>query len=141
MLDNIFLERRIERIRGYYNDLNELLSLQDTFPRRLFFYYAIERVTQLIVDEIIDVNNHIIDRRHFPVPDDFQSSFYILEENSVLDDKLAQRLAPIVGLRNRLVHRYESVDREIMLQMVAKEKEDVQAYASAIEVYMREGER
>lgn len=75
------------------------------------------------------------------MPDDFQSSFYTLEENSVLDEKLAQRLAPIVGLRNRLVHRYESVDREIMLQMVTKEKEDFQMYASAIEAYMREGER
>ena len=135
MIDSTFIERRVERIRGYYNDINELLTLQENFPRRLYFYYAIERVIQLVVDEMIDVNNHIIAQKNFRVPDDFQSSFAILEENSVLDRDLAMRLAPIVGLRNRLVHRYESVDRELMLTMMSAEKEDIQKYVTAVETY------
>lgn len=137
MLDIIFLERRLERIRGYHNDLNELFALQDSFPRKLFFYYAVERAVQLLVDEMIDVNNHIIDRQNFRVPDDFQSTFQILEQNNVLESELAHRLAPIVGLRNRLVHRYESIDRELMVQMAINEKEDFQTYAASIEVFMR----
>lgn len=134
-MNNTFIARRIERIRGYYSDLNELLDGQDSFPRKIFFYYAIERVIQLIVDEVIDVNNYIIDQMHFSVPDDFQTSFRILADNKVVSPELADRLAPIVGLRNRLVHRYETIDRDMMLQMIQKEKEDIREYAHVVESY------
>ncbi|MBI4599736.1 DUF86 domain-containing protein [Candidatus Uhrbacteria bacterium] len=133
MIDKIFLQRRIERVRGYYNDLTELLAMADGMSRKIFFYYAVERVIQLIVDEVIDMNNHLISALAFSVPDDFQSTFRVLADNNIVSEKLAERLAPIVGLRNRLVHRYETVDRELMLRMIGREKEDIQDYVAVIE--------
>ena len=139
MLNTIFIQRRVERIRGYYNDLDELLTNRSSFSRKLFFFYALERVIQLIVDELIDINNHVIDARNFSVPDNFQSSFQVLAEHNVLPEELALRLAPIVGLRNRLVHRYETIDREMMVEIIEKEKNDIRAYTKAIEHLLDSG--
>lgn len=73
-----------------------------------------------------------IRNEQFRAPDDFQSTFYTLGENGVLDEELAQRLAPIVGLRNRLVHRYESVDTILLLTMIRKECTDITEYMKQI---------
>lgn len=132
MLNQQLIERRLERMRGYYDDVCEALSARETFPRQLFFHYALERLIQLIVDEMIDVNNHIISCFNLSVPDDFQSTFRVLSDKNFLSHDLAERLAPIVGLRNRLVHRYETVDRTLMLEVIAKEKDDIRDYISAV---------
>jgi uncharacterized protein YutE (UPF0331/DUF86 family) len=46
-------------------------------------------------------------------------------------------MAPVVGLRNRLVHRYEKVDIEILLETVRKSKDDFKQYVKHILEYLR----
>ena len=101
-------------------------------------FYALERVFQLIVDEVIDINNHIIRSQDFGAPDNFQSTFTILAENEVLPEEFAEKIAPVVGLRNRLVHRYEKIDKKLFLEMAIKEKEDFKEYVKFIKSYLRE---
>jgi len=84
------------------------------------------------VDEIIDINNHIIRYAHLQVPEDFQSGFLILAENKILPEGFARRMAPVVGLRNRLVHRYEKIDVEILLNTIRKSKDDFKQYVRFI---------
>lgn len=92
---------------------------------------------QLIVDEIIDINNHFIRYAQLRVPEDFQSAFLILAENKILPEGFARRMAPVVGLRNRLVPRYEKVDVEILLDTIRKSKDDFKQYVKHILEYLR----
>lgn len=133
MINHYFLKERFDRIVVYLEQIEIILGNDDSRIRGDFtLLYAIERLIQLVVDEMIDVNTHIIRNEEFRAPDDFQSAFYTLGENGVIDEDLAKRLAPIVGLRNRLVHRYESVDMIFMLAMIRKERADITEYMKQI---------
>jgi len=111
MIDRIFIETKLSYIQAYYQELEGVLGYSDQeIKGDILKLRALERIVQLIVDEITDINNHIIRYAQLRVPEDFQSAFLILAENKILPEGYARRMAPVVGLRNRLVHRYEKVD-------------------------------
>ncbi len=70
------------------------------------------------------------------IPDDFQGSFLILAENGVLPNDFAKRMAPVIGLRNRLVHRYEKIDLDILLKETSKNKADFKEYVKYVFAYI-----
>jgi uncharacterized protein YutE (UPF0331/DUF86 family) len=44
----------------------------------------------------------------------------------------AERIAPTVGLRNRLVHRYEEIKSELLIRTAKNEKNDFKEYITYI---------
>lgn len=137
MIDKKFIENRLERAKQYIDEIEEIFKFSLEEIRGDFLKYrATERILQLIVDEMIDINNHIIRHSAIRTPDDFQSAFIALGENNILPPDLAQKLAPIVGLRNRLVHRYEEIKLDLLLTTIQKEKGDFQQYIKAIQEYI-----
>ena len=114
-----FIERKIEKLRFYYEDLEEILAISpQAMKKDRVRLYACERVFQLIIDEMIDINTYVIKTHNFRTPDDFQSSFITLSENKVIPAAFAARVAPCVGLRNLLVHRYEDIDYSLFLKLL-----------------------
>lgn len=138
MIDRRFIETKLSYIQTYYHELEGVLGYSDQeIKGDTLKLRALERIIQLIVDEIIDINNHIIRYARLRVPEDFQSAFLILAENKILPDGFARRIAPVVGLRNRLVHRYEKVDVKILLDTIRKSKDDFKQYVKQILKYLR----
>ena len=138
MIDRIFIETKLSYIQAYYQELESVLGYSDQeIKGDILKLRALERIIQLIVDEIIDINNHIIRYAQLQVPEDFQSAFLILAENKILPEGYARRMAPLVGLRNRLVHRYEKVDVEILLDTIRKNKYDFKQYVKHMLEYLR----
>lgn len=138
MIDRRFVETKLSYIQTYYQELEGVLGYSDReIKGDTLRLRALERIIQLLVDEIIDINNHIIRYVQLRVPEDFQSTFLILAENKILPEEFARRIAPVVGLRNRLVHRYEKVAVEILLNTIRKSKEDFKEYVKHILLYLR----
>jgi uncharacterized protein YutE (UPF0331/DUF86 family) len=138
MIDRRFVEAKLSYIQTYYQELEGVLGYSDQeIKLDILMLRALERIIQLIVDEITDINNHIIRYAQLRVPEDFQSAFFILAENKILPEEFARRIAPVVGLRNRLIHRYEKVDVEILLNTIRRNKEDFKEYVKHILKYLR----
>ncbi|HHN65018.1 MAG TPA: DUF86 domain-containing protein, partial [Nitrospirae bacterium] len=97
-----------------------------------------ERLVQLIVDEIIDINKHIIKYGRLQVPEDTFSTFLVLGINNILPPEFAKRLAPVVGLRNRLVHRYEKIDVDLLLKELRRNSSDFEEYLRYIFQYIQD---
>ena len=139
MINTRFVTEKLDLVKMYYQEMQKILDVSLEEVKKDFIrFYALERVFQLIVDEVIDINNHIIRSQDFGAPDNFQSTFTILAENEVLPEEFAEKIAPVVGLRNRLVHRYEKIDKKLFLEMAIKEKEDLKEYVKFIKSYLRE---
>ncbi|NJD03877.1 MAG: DUF86 domain-containing protein [Ruminiclostridium sp.] len=82
--------------------------------------YAVERIIQLIVDQALDINNILLSYMKKPPATDYFNSFIDLGECGVFDQTFALGIAPSAGLRNRLVHEYESVNDEIVYKSIDK---------------------
>ncbi len=138
MIDKSFVEVKLSYIQSYYQELETVLVYRDQeIKEDKLKLRALERIIQLIVDEMIDINNHFIRYAKLRVPGDFQSTFLVLAENSILPQEFAAKLAPVVGLRNRLVHRYEEVDINILLNAIRKSRNDFKEYVRYIIKYLR----
>ncbi|MGB9892030.1 MULTISPECIES: DUF86 domain-containing protein [Thermodesulfovibrio] len=133
MIDKEFIKTKLFLIKSYYEELEQILSFSDSEIKEDFIRLrAIERLIQLIVDEIIDINTHIMRYQPLKLSIDFQSSFLILAENNILPESFAKKIAPVVGLRNRLVHRYEKIDLDLLLNLIRKNKDDFIEYVKHI---------
>lgn len=96
----------------------------------------LERNFQLIVDEIIDINQYFIKELGLDISNDLEGTFQVLSDNKILPEDFALKVAPIVGLRNRLVHRYEKVEPRIFIESFQKEYSDFENYIKFIIDYL-----
>ena len=108
-----FVYQKLEALKNYRQELKRLL---EQTPDEAFFSDSgklriAERLVQLIVDGMIDTNQHLIRERELKIPDDLQSTFLVLGENNILPQAFAQKIAPVTGVRNILVHQYEKLDQ------------------------------
>ena len=104
------VERKLEALANYLDELRALrpADLQE-YQTELAGRRAIERLLQLVVEVATDINTHLA-AESGQVPDDYFESFWSASRLGAIDDDLARALAPLAGLRNRLVHEYEALD-------------------------------
>lgn len=137
MINKSLVEEKIRNIQEYSKEVKPILIL----PAREIIgniekLRTLERNFQLIVDEMLDVNIHFIKEMDLKSPDDFQSTFEIIGENKILPTDFAYKIAPVVGLRNRIVHRYETIDRKLFIKKFKQDCLDFEKYMKYINDYM-----
>ena len=122
MINIELVKNKMADIQGYYNELEPILKLgsKEVIEDNLKIHTA-ERLFQLIVDAAVDINTHILSESDFKIPDDYQSTFIILAENKILPMDFALKIAPSVGLRNLVVHKYGKVNIKRMIDDIKNE--------------------
>jgi uncharacterized protein YutE (UPF0331/DUF86 family) len=101
--------RRIEDKKPVrLSDLENNYDLQDIISVNL------ERSIQLCVD----IAAIIISERDLKTSNTMAGSFKILEEAGILPDYLSVKLQKAVGFRNVSVHEYDSIDWEIVFDII-----------------------
>lgn len=141
MIDKEIIQSKFEYIKKYLKEIHPLLKedtkvlLNESGQTKL---RALERLFQLIVDTALDISTHIIAESDFQIPDDQQSSFIILAKNKVLPYEFAEKIAPSVGLRNRIVHKYddEEMDVKRMIGYIKNNLSDYVEYMKHIKEFI-----
>ncbi len=137
-LEEAFINKKMEDIERYLTELKDLLK----FSNKLILsdnlkIHAQERIFQLIVDSITSINQHIIKELELSKePEDPQTAFYILAEKQILPEKFAFKVAPVVAVRNRIVHEYESLDQDLFAKNLRENYTDFEKYLKYIEEYL-----
>ncbi|MBM2817823.1 MAG: hypothetical protein HW401_413 [Parcubacteria group bacterium] len=137
MIDKELVKNKMADMEEYFKKLDHILKygsreiIEDSLK-----LHSVERLFQLIVDTALDINTHIITASGFSMPDDSYSTFVVLGENKVLSMDFALRIAPSVGLRNLIVHKYGKVDLKRMVDDVAKEIGDYIEYLKLVNSFL-----
>jgi len=133
MLDKEIIEKKIKQIISYLNEIEPVLKLNfEDYRKDVYKIRTLERNTQLIVDNIIDINNELILDQNIEPADDYYGTFTKLKQTNIFPDKLISILAPLTGLRNRLVHEYEKVDQKILFTTMQKRIKDIKEYLKIV---------
>ena len=61
----------------------------------------------------------------------------MLGDFKVLDPVFANKIAPIVGARNMIVHRYEKLDKDMFLNNLKNNFQDFKTYLIAIDSFLK----
>lgn len=132
-----FVVSKLNTVKNYLVELEELLKFTDKeILTDSYKLHTAERLLQLIVDTMIDINQHFIRELKLKLGDDLQGTFYILGENKVLPAEFAQKIAPVVGLRNMIVHRYEKLDKPLFISTLRRNYSDFKKYLKIINDYL-----
>ena len=137
MLNKNLIKTKIRSIQEYLVEIEPILSLpKEQVVSNIEKFRALERNFQLIVDAMLDINIHLIRELELGSPNDLKSTFIILSEGKIIPSDFAQKISPIVGLRNILVHGYEKVDRGLFVDSFQKNRQDFDKYLLLINSFL-----
>jgi len=93
---------------------------------------AVERYLQLAAQATIDLAESVISAKGLRKPGNMGESFYVLNEEGIIDNDLTQELVKMVGFRNVIVHDYEEVDDEIVYDVLHNKLKDIEKFLEII---------
>lgn len=132
-----FISEKLVEIIKYQGELKQHLDFSDQdILKDSGKMHIAERLFRLIVDLMLDINNHFIKELKLELADDFQGTFYVLGKHNILDNDFAQKIAPVVGVRNRIVHGYEKLDKPRFVAELRQNHTDFDKYIIATKNYL-----
>uniref|UniRef100_A0A7C3RE04 DUF86 domain-containing protein n=2 Tax=Archaeoglobus fulgidus TaxID=2234 RepID=A0A7C3RE04_ARCFL len=84
------------------------------------------------IESAMDISAMLVKDFGKRVEDDY-GNIETLQEIGIIDEKLAEKLKMCNGLRNWLVHRYNRVDRQLVLNSVEEVKEILIEFIKRVE--------
>jgi len=105
------IERRLDELNERLQRLDPLKTKDlSEFLRDAYLRDIVERNLEIAAQCCIDIGNRIISLESALKPRDYYESILRLGELGILPMDFAEKLAPIAGFRNILVHEYLAVD-------------------------------
>jgi len=118
-----------------------LEQVVDTFQEKQeyetdFEYYALERMSHLIIDCILDVGNAMIDGFIMRDPGSYEDIIDILMDEKVISEEEGKGIKEVIVLRKMLMQDYIQMNHEELYTTIQKQIAVVQKYPANIRRYL-----
>ncbi len=114
--------KRIADVTGLKSDTLSDLDHQDIFVLNL----------QRAIQATIDCAGHVIADEGLGLPQSLKEHFSILATENILSDDLAKKMQAMVGFRNIAVHEYETINVDILKNILDHHLKDLEEFNAAI---------
>ena len=138
MIDPQAVQALLQTLSEYTEDLRayQQLSHDEVIADRNY-QSMIRYALQTAIQCVIDIANHLLIGDDLEQPSDSRSAILGLGRHGVLPQDFAQGLAGMSGLRNVIVHRYMTVDDELIYQFLQKCVTDFETFSQHIVDYLQ----
>jgi len=128
-----FIKNKINFIQQELGVLAEYsaFSLQEIVSDYLK-HTLVERVLERIINDALDINQHIIVESNQGAPNDYKETFVALSKMDIFTAEFAAEISKSVGLRNILAHNYHKLDEEIFYNSIKNCLTDYTKYCDYI---------
>ncbi|MBP2031339.1 uncharacterized protein YutE (UPF0331/DUF86 family) [Clostridium algifaecis] len=116
------IERCIKRINDEYDNNPENLK---NYTKQDSIILNIQRACEAS----IDLAMHIVSEKKLGIPQNSRDAFEVLFENKIIDEKLMNNLKSMVGFRNIAVHDYQTVNLDIVREVIEKHIYDLEKFS------------
>ncbi|MCK5698671.1 MAG: DUF86 domain-containing protein [Candidatus Aenigmarchaeota archaeon] len=116
---------KIDELDSYLDELIEIVP--DTFEEyelSIEKKRSCERLLHISIESVIDICMLLVKDLKLGLPVEEEDVFDKLEKKKIFPKKLIKKLREMKGLRNILVHRYGSVDDELVYDSLSAELND-----------------
>lgn len=129
-----------KKLNVLYETLDKLKNFENKTVNEItnnyFILKGLERSLQICSEVLIDIAHRIVSLKNERASDSATASLEQLEKLGVI--KSAATYKPIVQFRNFLVHRYESIDPQIIFNILTKNLDSYYNFAKEIENYEKD---
>lgn len=130
-----FVDRsKIEETLTYMDNLLEELANGpfETFREKLL----LERITQMMIESILDVGNMMIDGFIMRDPGSYEDIINILVDERVLPEDEQDGYKAVVKLRTELVNEYLKIDHTKILHTLKDNRQALDMFRERIQTYL-----
>jgi len=119
------IKRCINRIHAVYN--NDPQNLSD-YTKQDSIILNIQRACEAA----IDLAMHIVAEGDMGLPQSSREAFDLLHQSNIIDRELSVRLKAMVGFRNIAVHDYQTINLDIIQNIIDKHLPDFNVFIEKI---------
>lgn len=140
MTDFVLVVRKLSVLREHIGRIQRRLPADATaFTRDTDRQDATAMSLFVAIQEAIDIALHIASDEAWGVPASYGDAFHLLSTNGAISAELAQTLANMAGLRNRIAHGYASVDPARLWAEIPAGLSALNEYATAVATLVSDG--
>lgn len=133
MSDRAVIEGKFRNLERYLGAIRTATNCtRDAFLADSTRIGATRYYLQVAIECCLDVGNHIIAEDGLRQPKDYRDIFKVLNEMGIVSNKLLPTLQQMVGLRNLLVHDYETIDDERIFVIATADSGDFDRFVKEI---------
>ncbi len=92
-----------------------------------------ERYLYLAAQSTIDLADAIIAYKKFRKPTTLSDSFYILNEEKIINNELTEKMIKMTGLRNTIAHDYGKLNYDIVYNTLINNLSDIDEFLKITE--------
>jgi uncharacterized protein YutE (UPF0331/DUF86 family) len=133
MVDKEVFSRKLSRLRSY---LEELKNAEDIdwkkYQSDLRAKAFVERYLHLAVEEVMDIANHLVSFYKWREPTGYRDLFLILKEHGIISEEYLPTFQNMASFRNMLLHRYETIDDELVFGIFKKRLDDFELFITLV---------
>jgi uncharacterized protein YutE (UPF0331/DUF86 family) len=131
-----FVDReKIEETLVYLEERVSLFKNQPSWISKLE-KVALERLSQMMIDSILDVGNAMIDGFIMRDPGSYEDIIEILTDEKVISIELGNHLKHLISYRKVLVQNYTDINHEEILEQFTKHLQDIMLFAENVRDYI-----
>ncbi|MGQ4914956.1 MAG: type VII toxin-antitoxin system HepT family RNase toxin [Candidatus Asgardarchaeia archaeon] len=129
---------KLSELDTYLAELSEIIPHDfDEYKRSIAIRRACERLLQILIECVIDICNILVSNLKLGIPADEDDIFKKLVNANVISSELATVLKNMKGFRNILVHKYGTVNDELVFEFLKDNLEDFSTFKEAIIDYLK----
>ncbi len=133
MVDKELVSRKLSQLQSYVEELERAEDIGwEKYRSDLRSRAFVERFIHLAIEEAIDVANHFVSFYHWREPTSFRDLFSILHEHGIIPRDHLLTFQNMATFRNMLVHRYGSIDDQLVFGIFRKHLGDFHLFIALI---------
>ena len=122
----VSIERCIQQVQTYYA-LDTGLPFETDYLKQDAIAMNLQRACELT----IDIANYLIKTKKLGLPQDSRDSFALLQRAGLITVEQMKVLQGMVGFRNTLVHQYQKLNLQIMVDVIEHRLGDFLDFANS----------
>lgn len=131
-----FVDRdKLEAVLSYLEVQIELFSSQQEWQSPLE-KAALERITQMMLESVLDAGNAIIDGFIMRDPGSYEDIIDILVDEKVITLESGNRLKVLLGFRKKLVQLYTDIDHAELQEQFKQHLDVLKLFAANVRDYL-----
>jgi len=137
LVDKLLLGRKLARMDIYLSQVREFSKISENeYKKNWKTQRIVERTLQILVEECIDIANHIISDEGLRLPVGYADAFEVLMENRIMNKKLSATMEKMAKFKNVIIHQYEKIDPATVVSILRRDLDDFEKYKKAIIKYL-----
>ena len=134
-IDPIRIKSYLAEIRRNSSELRELVDQNELTPNSLPLKAAKYILIEL-AEAMSNTIQHVLAKEKGVAVSGYIDTIVKGHEHGILSEELFQRLKPFFDFRNSLIHRYWTIDENLLIENIKKGKDDFDRFIEEVETYL-----